>query len=79
MTEGGGVFLGRRSYAERRRADAARLLPVFGLFLILLPVLFGPGASLAGTLIYVFGTWTALLAAAAFLSRRLGRGGPPEG
>ena len=72
--EGSAVFLGRKSYAGRRRADAARLLPVLGLFLVLLPALLAPRAGMAGTLVYLFAAWTLLILAAALLSRRLGEG-----
>ncbi len=36
------LFLQRLPYRRRRRIDAARLLPVFGLFLLLLPMLWSP-------------------------------------
>ena len=35
------LFLQRRPYRRRRKIDAARLLPVFGAFLLLLPMLQG--------------------------------------
>ena len=72
LPEDRAVFLGRRSYASRRRADAARLLPVVGLLLVCLPALIAPRASMAGTLVFVFAAWTFLILAAAVLSRRLG-------
>ena len=44
------LFLARRAYRLRRLTDAARLLPVIGTFLILLPVFWrGPGAALPST------------------------------
>ncbi len=70
------VFLERRSYRRRRLADAARLLPVLGLFLIGLPVLWAPaedrGRDMATTGIYLFVVWLGLIVAAAVLSRTLG-------
>ena len=36
------LFLQRRPYRRRRKIDAARLLPVFGAFLLLLPMLWAP-------------------------------------
>lgn len=60
-----------------RLRDAARLLPVLGLVLLMPPVitLFAASrAELAGVpllVVYVFGTWIGLIAAAARLARRL--------
>jgi putative effector of murein hydrolase LrgA (UPF0299 family) len=61
-----------------RIRDAAALLPVLGLVLFMPPVvtLFAAAyADVAGVplvVVYVFGTWLALIVAAAWLSRRLG-------
>ncbi len=70
------VFLERRSYRRRRLGDAARLLPAFGLVLILLPLLWGPDTRGAARLlawegVYLFAVWAALIAIAAVLSRAL--------
>jgi hypothetical protein len=70
------LFLERRSYRRRRLGDAARLLPVFGLVLILLPILWEPDATGAARLtawegVYLFVIWAALIAIAAVLSRGL--------
>lgn len=69
------VFLARRSYRLRRIRDAARLLPVAGGFLFLLPVLWAPAASesrdTAPDGIYLFGVWLLLIGVAAALSRPL--------
>jgi hypothetical protein len=70
------MFLERRSYRRRRLGDAARLLPVFGLVMILLPLLWGPETDQAAHLtawegVYLFVVWAALIAAAAILSRAL--------
>ncbi len=58
-----------------RVRDAAALLPVLGLVLFMPPVitLFAAGAGVGGVpliVVYVFGTWLSLIAAAALLSRR---------
>jgi uncharacterized membrane protein len=70
------LFLERRSYRRRRLGDAARLLPLFGLILILLPLLWSPDATGAARLtawegVYLFAVWAVLIVAAAILSRAL--------
>lgn len=71
------LFLARRAYRLRRLTDAARLMPVIGTFLILLPVFWrGPGAALPSTAtggVYLFAVWAALVLAAAIIARRLDR------
>ena len=64
-----GSFLERRSYRRRRMTDGLRLLPVFGLWLFMVPMLWpGAAASLTGSavsmssaLIYIFAVWFALI------------------
>jgi hypothetical protein len=78
------MFLERRSYRRRRLGDAARLVPVFGLLLILLPILWEPGATGAARLtawegVYLFVIWAALIAIAAVLSRALTAADTPPG
>lgn len=64
------LFLARAPYRRRRLRDAARLLPVLGLFLLLLPLLWAPDSRMAlesGDVIYFFAVWLGLvLLAAAF-------------
>ena len=71
-------FLQRRSYRQRRVADAARMLPIAGLILMLLPLLFTGGeagetepvrTSQIG--LYIFALWVVLMATAFGLSRGL--------
>ena len=62
------IFLARQSYRHRRVADAARLLPVAGLVLLMLPVLW---TTTAGALIYIFMIWAILIFAIGLLSTRL--------
>jgi len=73
------VFLARTSYRQRRLRDAARLLPVLGGTLWMIPLLW-PRASLTDTntaqststaVIYIFGVWAALILASFVLSRVL--------
>ncbi|MFN4099982.1 MAG: DUF6611 family protein [Pararhodobacter sp.] len=64
------LFLERETYRRRRLMDAARILPVAGFVLILLPVLWtqGGSASTAREALYLFGLWLALVIAAALMS-----------
>jgi hypothetical protein len=58
------VFLDPDRYRRRRLMDAARLLPVLGAFLILLPVLWLPGSARHDTAlegIYLFAVWAGLI------------------
>ena len=64
--------------SSERAQDAAALLPLLGLALLVPPaitIFAAHGAELAGIPLivsYVFGTWLGLIAAAAVLARRLG-------
>ncbi len=64
------LFLARRGYRYRRLTDAARLLPVLGAFLFLLPLLWGGGMTRSGV-IYLFTAWIVLIILAAVLARLL--------
>lgn len=71
------LFLARAPYRRRRLRDAARVLPVLGLFLLLLPLLWTPDARMAlsaGDVIYFFTVWLVLIALAAAFAPGL-RGG----
>jgi hypothetical protein len=69
------VFLPAAGYRRRRLRDAARVLPAFGAVLLLLPVLWGPGAGAerhaAGDANNLFAVWLAVIVAAFLLARRL--------
>lgn len=68
------VFLERDSYRQRRIRDAARMLPVLGAILCLVPLLWtrGPdGIRNSTALLYIFGVWAGLILAAVLLSRLL--------
>jgi len=68
------LFLARASYRRRRLRDAARLLPIIGVFLLLLPVLWTPDGSINLTaidIIYFFGVWLVLILVAAAFARGL--------
>jgi hypothetical protein len=64
------LFLARRGYRYRRLTDAARILPVLGAFLFLLPLLWGGGMTRSGV-IYLFSVWLGLIILSAILARLL--------
>lgn len=77
------LFLARIPYRRRRLRDAARLLPVLGAFLMILPSLWSPpGMGLrltSGDLVYFFLIWVILvLIAAAFAPGLTGGNQGPE-
>ena len=62
------LFLAPASYRRRRLSDAARLLPVFGIILLFLPLMWTESADLrltSGHVIYFFGVWLFLVIVAA--------------
>lgn len=71
------LFLARAPYRRRRLRDAARLLPVLGAFLLLLPLLWTPDARMdlrSGDVVYFFSVWLVLIGLAAAFAPGL-RGG----
>ena len=80
------VFVEKRTYRQRRMADAARLLPILGGGLFMLPLLWKGNPEEAGTrtvsvMLYLFLAWFFLAGASAIISRRLSHGAedrPPE-
>ncbi len=71
------LFLARIPYRRRRLRDAARLLPVAGAFLMILPILWTPADGsqrlLSSDVIWFFVTWALLVLAAAALAPGLSR------
>jgi drug/metabolite transporter (DMT)-like permease len=74
------VFLARTSYRQRRLRDAARLLPILGAALWMIPLLWlrksmaaeGETAQLTSIgVIYIFGVWSGLILLSFLLSRVL--------
>jgi putative effector of murein hydrolase LrgA (UPF0299 family) len=68
----------KRSADPARVHDAARLLPILGVVLLMPPVvaLFVSDARVGGVpliVVYVFGTWLALIACAAWRARALAK------
>lgn len=69
------LFLARASYRRRRLRDAARLLPVVGLGLVVLPLFLVARTDkglAALDVIYLFGVWLSLIAVAAIFAAGLG-------
>lgn len=63
-------FVERRTYRRRRLMDIARIAPILGALLFLVPLLWpepsGPEASqaagsMSGAMIYIFGVWIGLI------------------
>lgn len=77
------LFLQRQSYRRRRLMDAARFLPVLGLVLWAVPLLWSSGdedgVASSGALTYIFGIWMGLILAAFVLSLRLRPDGEDPG
>ncbi|GAA0309112.1 hypothetical protein [Rhodovulum strictum] len=69
------LFLAREGYRRRRLADMARLLPLLGLALFLVPVLDAEDGLTAAMLIYLFAVWGGLIALSALVARLLCRSG----
>jgi hypothetical protein len=71
------LFLARAPYRRRRLRDAARLLPVLGVFLLLMPLLWTPDSRMelsSGDVVYFFAVWLVLIGLAAAFAPGL-RGG----
>lgn len=68
-------FLARTTYRQRRLRDAARLLPVLGAFLVMVPLLWPRGAdgeaaeATSAAIVYLFGIWILLIVLAFALAR----------
>lgn len=67
-------YLEHQAYRRRRIMDAARLMPVLGLGLVMLPMLWIGGRNVDSTasgLVYLFAVWVVLIVLAAWVARRL--------
>jgi hypothetical protein len=69
------VFLQKASYRQRRLQDAAKLVPLLGAVLWMMPLAWQSDGSgdteNASALLYIFGVWVILIAVTAILSRLL--------
>lgn len=77
------IFLERRTYRRNRLQDAAKLLPVLGVFLFFGPILIlsadaGDEGTTSGWLVYFFVIWLGLIALTAGLSAALARSAPED-
>lgn len=76
------IFVERETYRRRRLLDAARMLPVLGMALWLLPLLWpsdGEAAvPMSRALIYVFGVWAALIFCALLFGLKVREGDPDK-
>lgn len=75
------LFLARTPYRRRRLRDAARLLPVIGAVLLVVPAMWSPagtgGRNLASDSVWFFLVWAGLIAVAAAFAPGLSR--PDDG
>ncbi|MCC5989072.1 MAG: hypothetical protein JJT95_15465 [Pararhodobacter sp.] len=78
--DAGPLFVERKKYRRRRLMDAARILPVAGFVLFMLPMLWARGeeTGIAGEAIYLFLVWAVLIVGAALIARLLGQAAVPE-
>ncbi len=74
------VFVARQTYRRRRMMEAARLLPVLGVCLLAVPLLWpNPEAASADVhpvpmsraILYIFGVWALLIVLAALFGSRV--------
>lgn len=61
------------STPQRRAIDAANLLPLLAIVLMLIPILWATGRATSSALVYVFSVWMVLIGLSGFLSRSLSR------
>lgn len=70
------LFLERRGYTLRRLTDAVRLLPILGLLLWMLPLIWpqepaGDAVRMSAAYLYIFAVWYLLILFGAILAVRL--------
>lgn len=68
------IFLERQTYRQRRRVDMVKLMPVLGVVLFFLPVLWAGSGKTSSGLMYLFLAWAVLIVAMAVLARAVTRG-----
>lgn len=67
------LFLEKTHYQRSRAMDAARVLPVVGFLLLLMPILWtgNTGIGVMHSALFIFGLWVVMIVCAMFLSRLL--------
>jgi hypothetical protein len=71
------LFLERRSYTQRRIVDGARVLPILGLVLWMIPLIW-PRSGAPDTMesststLYIFAIWCILIVIGGFIAMRIG-------
>lgn len=73
---GSNLFLERETYRRRRLEDAAKVLLVLAIILIMLPILWSDVARTAGGGTYLFSVWGLLIVLGAVISRKLSERAP---
>lgn len=72
------LFLARAKYRRRRLRDGARMLPIFGFMLLMLPMFWADGQRfMALHWGYLFSVWAGLIIVAALLAAKLADGDAP--
>jgi peptidoglycan/LPS O-acetylase OafA/YrhL len=72
------LFLARAKYRRRRLRDGARMLPIFGFMLLMLPMFWADGQRfMAQHWGYLFLVWAGLIIVAALLAAKLADGDAP--
>ncbi len=71
------LFLARATYRRRRLRDAARLVPVVGAFLLVLPLFWAQGGA-GPVVVFVFLVWALVIGLAALLAPGLEQPDPPQ-
>ncbi|SEM51882.1 hypothetical protein SAMN04488003_101397 [Loktanella fryxellensis] len=70
-----GLFLARDIYRQRRLRDAARMLPVLGAIVWLMPLMWrrepDEAGGTAAAVVFLFAGWALLIVLAALIARRL--------
>ena len=69
-------FLARSGYRRRRLIEAVRVMPIVGVLLFLMPVLWASkeqDAETSGGWLYLFGAWFILIGLAALASRAIAK------
>ncbi|MDE0696244.1 MAG: hypothetical protein OXH76_10490 [Boseongicola sp.] len=61
------------STRQRRVIDAANLLPLLAIVLMVIPILWATGRATSSALVYVFSVWMVLIGLSGVLSRSLSR------